>query len=125
MASVTLEQAWFHDADDFATSVQADLTAATEQAERSGDVRLRANGNLVLVSGPARPANLDVELSQCPRTVVDQLRLWVGKRLLYRDPRGRVEFVTFLSLTVVELAAVEDVANVSMGMQRLSGTVAV
>lgn len=125
MASVTLEQAWFHDADDFTTSVQADLTAASEQADRSGDVRLRANGNLVLVSGPARPAMLDVELAQCPRTVVNQLREWAGKRLLYRDPRGRVEFVVFLSLTVVELAAVEDVANVSMGLRKLSGTVAV
>ena len=125
MASVTLEQSFFHDADDFTDYVAADLTGASEQAERSGDVRLRANGNIVLVSGPARPAMLDVELTQCPRTVVDQLRDWVGQRLLYRDPRGRVEFVVFLSLTVVELAAVEDVANVSMGLRKLSGTVAV
>lgn len=125
MASVTLDQAWFHLAVDYSDSVAADLTAATEQAERAGEVRRRANGGLVVVTGPSRPGTFDVELARCSRTTVDQLRTWTGERLLYRDPRGRVEFVTFLSLTVVELAAAEDIADVSMSLQRLTGSVAV
>ena len=125
MASVTLDQAWFHDADDFAVSVTADLTSASEQADRVGEVRRYAGGRLRVITGPARPGTLDVALEQCDRDVVDQLRAWVGRRLLYRDPRGRVEFVTFLSITVAELPVSDDVADVAVSLQKLSGTVEV
>lgn len=126
MASVTLEQAWFHDAEDLSTYVAADLNAASEQAERVGEVRRYANGRLRLITGPARPGVLDVQLEYCSRVVVDQLRAWIGKRLFYRDPRGRTEFGTFMQLSVDEIPGVgDDVANVSLGFQKLTGTVAV
>jgi hypothetical protein len=125
MATVTLDQAWFHDAADPSVFVKADLTAATEQAERVGDVRRRAGGRIVVITGPGRPGNLSVELAQCDRTVVNTLRGWVGSRLLYRDPRGRVEFVTFLAISVSELAINDDIADVTVTLQKLTGSVAV
>lgn len=125
MASVTLDDLYLHDADDLATFIVVELASLSESASRDGQVRQYAGGRLRTVTGPGRPAQYSASFGAVDRSAADQLRTWLGSRLLLRDPVGRVEFVTLFNVAVEEIAGTDGLTNLTATFQRVSGTVEV
>lgn len=121
MASVTLEDAWFHLASDLATSTTAALTGASESAARPVEVRRYANGRLRQVTRPGVQQTLTVGLELVSRTTIDLLRSWIGLLIVYRDPLGRLVYGVFGDLSVEEVSGADGTyANAALTIQQVS-----
>lgn len=124
MASVDLSEVWLHDAEDLASFVRVAVASIDVTPERAVERRRRAGGRLVVVSGPARPVDVVFTGRHVSRDVLGTIEGWLGRRLLYRDPRGRVLFGFIGDLPTEELVFT-DRANIRVAFQSVSGSVEV
>lgn len=126
MASVLLDDAWIHLADDLATYVTAALTSAEESAEAPVDVRRYANGRLRSIVRPGTARTISVGLGLVDRDVADTLRSWIGQTVMYRDPAERLVFGTFPSLGIGEVPGSDGtVVNVTFDLLEVTVSIAV
>lgn len=124
MASVTLTEAWLHDAGDHADYVRIKVASISEQASRDSEVRRYAGGRLRTITGPARPGAINVVFDRVERPQLDWLRQRSGEHVMFRDPKGRVEFVSYGQLDIEEVAG-RLWARLTMTLRVVSGTVEV
>jgi hypothetical protein len=125
MATVVLDELWLHDAADYSDSVRFKVATTVASQERTVSRRRRANGRLVMVSSPTSPVEVEVTAELLSRETLDKLTSFMGRRLLYRDTRGRVMFGFFPELAVTEVRPTRTHTAVSFSFLQVTGTVAV
>jgi hypothetical protein len=114
MASVTLPAVLLSDAADLSAPIELDVMALQETGGRAGDVRTYASGRRRAVVRAGKALTLPLEFDVVDdRPLLDLIRSWEGRLLLYRDPRGRKHWCSFYGLSIEENVAV-DVASVSL-----------
>lgn len=121
MASVTLEDAWFHLASDLSDSIRMDLTGESDDTARPVDVRRYAGGRVRAIVRPAAKKQLSLTFELADRADYDQLLAWAGETVMYRDTRGRKVFGVYGVVSGVELPGVgDDVLNVTLSFSEVS-----
>lgn len=123
MAEILLDELWIHDADNLATFVRVTLDRETEQPTVDGETRMYASGRMRAIVRPGRPGAHQLRCLQVERADVDQLRAWVGKLLLFREPRGRKFYGWYRALPITELPV--DLADVDLTVDELTHSEAV
>lgn len=124
MATVELSKVWIHRADDLAAAETFYSNKPGDDFVQDGEVRAYATGRLRIISRPAQRSGYRVNLRDVTDAQVETLKEWAGQLLLYRDPRGRMIFGSFFTLTIDEYKAV-DGNDVSLTFQQVTHTVEV
>ena len=102
MASVTLTTCWVHKASALSSYITLDVSATAEAADRPVTIKRYAAGRIRGVTQPGVAGVLTVTAPKTTRANADQLRLWVGEVVMFRDTLGRKMFGTFPSLLTTE-----------------------
>ena len=102
MASVTLTTCWVHKASALSSYVTLDVSAIDEAADRPITIKRYAAGRVRAVVQPGVARMLTITAPKTTRANADQLRLWVGEVVMFRDTLGRKMFGTFPSLLTTE-----------------------
>lgn len=124
MATITLEQFYLHDAEDLAEYVAHPMEQTTWTAQVPAQRRLLAAGRSRVTRRANRTDAALIRLSDIATADVYRLEYeWIGKRLMMREPRGRVWWGFYDTLTVEEHPnPAEDLHVVSFTFNRLSGS---
>lgn len=118
MTSVTVEDAWFNLASDLSQSVTMVLTGESDMTARPVDVRRYAGGRTRSVTRPGVKKQLNLAFELAARDDMHTLEDWIGKTVLYRDPRGRRLWGVFGAVDESEIpGASGDVVNVNVTFQ--------
>ena len=102
MATLTLTTCWVHKAASQSSYITLDAQVISEAADRPVSIKRYAAGRVRSVVQPGVAGVLSISAAKVPRATADQLRLWVGEVVMFRDPLGRKVFGVFPSLTTTE-----------------------
>lgn len=120
MATIELASILLGPADDLASQIELDVSALDEDDAVDGAVRTYAANRRrpVKTATTSRALPLAFEIVQ-DRELLDLVRSWKGRTLLYRDPLGRKVWCVFFALQVKERIVV-DIAEVSLTLTEVT-----
>ena len=102
MAVLELNQVWLHDAADLSVHIRFKARNIVGTPERRVRLDEYASGRTRLITTPIRRTQVRFDALRVPREDIDQLEAWLGRLLLYRDPRGRKLFGFLSQLPTTE-----------------------
>lgn len=119
--TVTLEDAWFNLAADSSQSVTMVLTGESGATARPTETRRYAGGRVRSITRTGSKRQTPVDFQLADRSDLNTLEDWVGKTVLYRDPRGLRMYCVFAEVGWSEIPGVaDDVINVNLTLTEVT-----
>ncbi len=124
MASVALETVILSLGSDLSQSVSLEVSSLDDSQSKPGRISRGANGRRRVITNAGKDRTLGLTFDTLDRAELDTLALWIGERVLARDPFGRKEWCVFLDLAVSERVPV-DFPEASLTLARITFSEAV